>query len=148
MATGVIRFYFDYESPNAYLAWTQLPALAARYDYGIEPVPVLYAGLLDAHEQLGPGEVSAKGRWMANRMDCSGLYTGRTARPTTVSFCSKPTEQLNQPRQGPTRERVISEPSCDIGNLHDPKPPCYETRFKVTICACLAVISSLSSAQS
>ena len=59
-----VRFYFDYESPNAYVAWTQLPGLEARYGATVDLVPVLYAGLLDAHGQLGPGEVSAKGRWM------------------------------------------------------------------------------------
>jgi 2-hydroxychromene-2-carboxylate isomerase len=59
-----IRFYFDYESPNAYLAWTQLPKLAGRHRVTVEPVPVLYAALLDAHGQLGPGEQPAKGRWM------------------------------------------------------------------------------------
>ena len=60
-----IRFYFDYISPNAYLAWTQLPPLAARYDSAIDLVPVLYAGLLEAHGQLGPGEIPAKGWWMS-----------------------------------------------------------------------------------
>jgi 2-hydroxychromene-2-carboxylate isomerase len=59
-----IRFYFDYISSNAYLAWTQLPALAAKYGYTIEPVPVLFAGLLGAHGQLGPAEVPAKAFWM------------------------------------------------------------------------------------
>jgi 2-hydroxychromene-2-carboxylate isomerase len=59
-----IRFYFDYVSPNAYLAWTQLPALAERHDIAVEPVPVLFAGLLEAHGQLGPAEVPAKSRWM------------------------------------------------------------------------------------
>jgi 2-hydroxychromene-2-carboxylate isomerase len=63
-----IRFYFDYESPNAYLAWTQLPRLASRHRVTIEPVPVLYAALLDAHGQLGPGEQPAKGRWMGKNM--------------------------------------------------------------------------------
>lgn len=62
----VIRFYFDYESPNAYLAWTQLPKLAEKHGCTIEVFPVLYAGLLDAHGQLGPGEVPAKGRWMTS----------------------------------------------------------------------------------
>jgi len=62
----VIRFYFDYESPNAYLAWTQLPKLAEKHNCTIEALPVLYAGLLDAHGQLGPGEVPAKGRWMTS----------------------------------------------------------------------------------
>jgi len=59
-----IRFYFDYVSPNAYLAWTQLPRIAETYGCTIEPVPVLFAGLLEAHEQLGPAEVPAKIRWM------------------------------------------------------------------------------------
>lgn len=63
-----IRFLFDYESPNAYLAWTQLPQLAGRHGASIEPVPVLYAGLLEAHGQLGPGEVAAKGHWMGKNM--------------------------------------------------------------------------------
>ncbi|HEU5059155.1 MAG TPA: 2-hydroxychromene-2-carboxylate isomerase [Kofleriaceae bacterium] len=64
MTARAIRFYFDYESPNAYLAWSQLPALAARHQAEVEPVPVLYAALLDAHGQLGPGEQPAKARWM------------------------------------------------------------------------------------
>jgi 2-hydroxychromene-2-carboxylate isomerase len=63
-----IRFYFDYESPNAYLAWTELPKLAGRHRVTVEPVPVLYAALLDAHGQLGPGEQPAKGRWMGKNM--------------------------------------------------------------------------------
>src|SRR5437764_1336699 len=66
--TSTIRFYFDYESPNAYLAWTQLPKLASRYGFTVEPVPILYAALLDAHGQLGPGEMPAKGLWMGRNM--------------------------------------------------------------------------------
>ena len=64
MSGAVIRFYFDYISPNAYLAWTQLPALAARNGCFIEPVQVLFAGLLEAHRQLRPTEVLPKMRWM------------------------------------------------------------------------------------
>jgi len=63
-----IRFYFDYESPNALLAWIELPKLAERYGAALDPVPVLYAGLLDAHGQLGPGEMPAKGRWMGKNV--------------------------------------------------------------------------------
>lgn len=61
---AAIRFYFDYISSNAYLAWTQLPALAARFGRSIDPVPVLFAGLLTAHGQLGPAEIPAKALWM------------------------------------------------------------------------------------
>jgi len=60
-----IRFTFDYVSSNAYLAWTQLPALAARHRWTVEPIPVLFAGLLEAHGQLGPAEVPVKAWWMA-----------------------------------------------------------------------------------
>ena len=48
----IIHFYFDYESPNAYLAWTQLPVLAARHGFAVEPIPILYAALLDANGLL------------------------------------------------------------------------------------------------
>lgn len=64
MGTPVVRFYFDYISTNAYIAWTQLPSLAARYGYAVEPVPVLFAGLLEAHGQVGPAEVPVKALWM------------------------------------------------------------------------------------
>jgi 2-hydroxychromene-2-carboxylate isomerase len=64
MADRVIRFYFDYISPNAYLAWTQLSALARRNGCRVDPVPVLFAGLLEAHRQLGPAEVRPKMQWM------------------------------------------------------------------------------------
>jgi len=59
-----IRFLFDYISPNAYLAWEGIGALAARVDRVVEPVPVLFAGLLNAHKAIGPAEVRAKWRWM------------------------------------------------------------------------------------
>ena len=63
--TPTIRFLFDYISTNAYLAWTQLPRLGATYGFAVEPVPVLFAGLLEAHGQLGPAEVRPKALWMA-----------------------------------------------------------------------------------
>lgn len=59
-----IRFYFDYISSNAYLVWKVLPQLAERFARRIEPVPVLFAGLLEAHGQLGPAEVLPKSWWM------------------------------------------------------------------------------------
>src|SRR5207249_319460 len=61
---ATVRFYFDYISSNAYLGWTQLPKLSDKYGFTIEPVPVLFAGLLEAHGQLGPAEIPAKAGWM------------------------------------------------------------------------------------
>lgn len=76
MSAPAIRFSFDYISNNAYLAWTQLPALAARFGCTVEPVPVLFAGLLGAHRQLGPAEIPAKSRWMAKNTTRKALLLG------------------------------------------------------------------------
>ncbi|HSW14775.1 MAG TPA: 2-hydroxychromene-2-carboxylate isomerase [Solimonas sp.] len=59
-----LYFFFDYISHNAWLAWNRAPALAQRHGLVLEPVPVLFAGLLNAHGQKGPAEVPAKSRWM------------------------------------------------------------------------------------
>lgn len=64
MAT--IRFHFDFISPYAYLAWTQIHALAERHQARVEPVPVLFAALLDAHGTLGPAEVPAKRNYLVH----------------------------------------------------------------------------------
>jgi len=74
--TATLRFYFDYESPNAYLAWTQLPQLAAKHGAIVEPVPVLYSALLDAHGQKGPGEIPAKAVWMMKNVTRKALVLG------------------------------------------------------------------------
>jgi 2-hydroxychromene-2-carboxylate isomerase len=57
-----ILFYFDYVSPNAYLAWRRLPELAARHEAAIEPVPVLFVGLPPDGFAVG-GEAVARAPW-------------------------------------------------------------------------------------
>ncbi len=64
ISNDTIRFFFDYISPYAYLAWTQLPRLVRTFGVTIEPVPVLFAGLLEAHGNVGPAEIPAKRAWM------------------------------------------------------------------------------------
>jgi 2-hydroxychromene-2-carboxylate isomerase len=59
-----LRFYFDYVSHNAYLAFSQLERISARHGRVFELVPVLFAGLLNRHGQLGPAEIAPKARWM------------------------------------------------------------------------------------
>jgi 2-hydroxychromene-2-carboxylate isomerase len=55
-----VEFYFDFGSPAAYLAWTQLAGLPARIDYR----PVLLGGVFQATGNKSPMEVPAKGRYM------------------------------------------------------------------------------------
>lgn len=64
MTTRRLRFYFDYISSNAYLAWQLVPRLAEKHGLVLEPIPVLFAGLLEAHGQVGPAEVPVKSYWM------------------------------------------------------------------------------------
>ena len=44
--------------------WHVLPGIARRFGATVRPVPVLFAGLLKAHGQLGPAEIAAKLEWM------------------------------------------------------------------------------------
>lgn len=55
-----ITFYFDFISPYAFIAWTQVHAIAERNGRAVDPIPVLFAGLLDAHGTKGPAEIPAK----------------------------------------------------------------------------------------
>jgi 2-hydroxychromene-2-carboxylate isomerase len=71
-----MRFYFDYVSPYAYLAWTQIHALASRHGRDVEPVPVLLAGLLGAHGTVGPAEVPAKRRYLFRDIVRTGRRLG------------------------------------------------------------------------
>jgi 2-hydroxychromene-2-carboxylate isomerase len=48
-----MKFYFDFISPYAYLAWQKLRGT-------VEPVPVLLAAILNATGQKGPAEIPAK----------------------------------------------------------------------------------------
>jgi 2-hydroxychromene-2-carboxylate isomerase len=55
-----LRFYFDFLSPYAYLAWTRVHELVAPYSLPVEPVPILLAALLEHNRTRGPAEVPAR----------------------------------------------------------------------------------------
>ena len=58
-----ITFYLDFISPYAYLAFEQLPQALEGLSYQVEYRPVLFAGLLKHHGQLGPAEIAGKREW-------------------------------------------------------------------------------------
>ena len=58
-----ITFHLDFISPYAYLAFEQLPAALQGCEVRIAYRPVLFAGLLKHHGQLGPAEIPAKRDW-------------------------------------------------------------------------------------
>ncbi|HEX7891257.1 MAG TPA: 2-hydroxychromene-2-carboxylate isomerase [Ramlibacter sp.] len=58
-----ITFYFDFLSPYAYLAFEKLPEALKGASYGVDYRPVLFAGFLKHHGQLGPAEIPPKRDW-------------------------------------------------------------------------------------
>jgi 2-hydroxychromene-2-carboxylate isomerase len=61
---GSVDFYYDYGSPAAYLAWTQIPALCAEQGAALNYRPMLLGGVFKATGNDTPVRVEAKGRWI------------------------------------------------------------------------------------
>lgn len=59
-----VEFWFDVGSPAAYLAWTQLPALAQATGATIDYKPMLLGGVFQATGNKSPMELPAKGRYV------------------------------------------------------------------------------------
>lgn len=58
-----IDFYLDFISPYAYLAFEALPSALQGHSYSVRYKPILFAGLLGQHGQLGPAEIPPKRDW-------------------------------------------------------------------------------------
>ena len=63
-----VEFFFDFGSPTSYLAFTQLPRLAAEAGAEIAWRPMLLGGVFKATGNASPVTVPAKGRWMFTDM--------------------------------------------------------------------------------
>lgn len=79
MSDDAITFHFDFLSPYAYLAWTQIHALAERHGRTVAPVPTLLAPLLAHGQTKGPAEIPAKRLYLV-------ADTVRTARLLGVPY--------------------------------------------------------------
>jgi 2-hydroxychromene-2-carboxylate isomerase len=56
-----VSWVYDVISPFSYLAFPRIARLSMELT--VEPVPVLFAGLLDHFGQLGPAEIPSKRRF-------------------------------------------------------------------------------------
>jgi 2-hydroxychromene-2-carboxylate isomerase len=61
-----VEFFFDFGSPTTYLAYTQLPKLAAECGADLVWRPMLLGGVFKATGNASPVTVPAKGRWMGD----------------------------------------------------------------------------------
>jgi len=86
--TKTVEFFFDFGSPTSYLAWTQLPQLAADCGARIKWKPMLLGGVFKATGNASPVMVPAKGRWMFHDM-------ARWARRYGVALAMNPYFPIN-----------------------------------------------------
>jgi 2-hydroxychromene-2-carboxylate isomerase len=83
-----VEYFFDVGSPTAYLAWTQLPKIAAESGATIAWRPMLLGGVFKATGNASPVMVPAKGRWMNEDI-------ARWARRYGVPFAFNPHFPIN-----------------------------------------------------
>ncbi|WP_454743283.1 DsbA family protein [Cupriavidus necator] len=67
--TTEVDFYFDYGSPTSYLAYVQMPGVAARTGAKIHYRPILLGGVLQAATNASPMDVPLKRKWMISDME-------------------------------------------------------------------------------
>jgi 2-hydroxychromene-2-carboxylate isomerase len=83
-----VEFYFDFGSPASYLAWTQLPAIAAERGAELVYRPVLLGGIHKATNNASPAAIPAKGAWMQ-------IDLARFARRYGVQYVHNPHFPIN-----------------------------------------------------
>jgi 2-hydroxychromene-2-carboxylate isomerase len=77
-----IEFFFDFGSPTAYLAYTQLPHIALECRAEIVWRPMLLGGVFKATGNQSPVVIPQKGRWMWSDM---ALWAKRYGVPLAVN---------------------------------------------------------------
>lgn len=88
MAEKTVEFYFDFGSPAAYLAATQLPHICADTGATLAWKPMLLGGVFQATGNHSPADIKPKGRYMNADLD-------RYARRYGVPFVHNPHFPIN-----------------------------------------------------
>jgi len=68
--TRQVEFFFDFGSPYSYLAYKELPRVAARTGATIVWRPMLLGGVFKATGNHSPMEIPAKRQWSDGDLDC------------------------------------------------------------------------------
>ena len=77
-----LDFFFDFGSPTTYLAWTQLPKIAAEAGATIIWRPMLLGGVFKATGNQSPVNIPTKGRYMLQDL---ARYARRYGVPMTFN---------------------------------------------------------------
>ena len=71
-----LEFFFDFGSPTSYLAFTQMPKIAADAGAMLVWRPMLLGGVFKATGNASPVSVPAKGKWMFSDMKLWAQHYG------------------------------------------------------------------------
>lgn len=71
-----IRFYFDFASPYAYFAASQIDGIGAEFGRAVKWRPILMWAVLKAHGIAAPMDAPAKRAYMLNDMQRSAAFFG------------------------------------------------------------------------
>jgi 2-hydroxychromene-2-carboxylate isomerase len=88
MTAKTVECFFDFGSPTAYLAFTQLPRIAAETGARLVWRPMLLGGVFKATGNSSPVAVLPKGRWMSQDIT-------RWAKRYGVAFAFNPHFPIN-----------------------------------------------------
>ncbi len=66
--TQKVEFLFDFGSPTAYLAYTQIPKIASERGIEVLWTPILLGGVFKGSGNQSPAFVPAKSKWMQKDM--------------------------------------------------------------------------------
>ncbi len=124
-----VEFYFDFGSPASYLAYTQLPKLAAECGAQIVWRPMLLGGVFKATGNASPATVPAKGRWMfgdltrwAKRYGVPFAHNPHFPVNTLTSMRMATGLQMTRPAEFSRYcDAMFGAMWCDSRNLGDPE---------------------------
>jgi len=126
--TKTVDFYFDFGSPAAYLAYTQLPRLAGETGATVVMKPILLGGVFQASGNRPPASVPLKGSYLFRDMS---RFARRYGVPlnmnpffpiitTTLMRMDLGLHLRNDPSLKHFRDTVFQAIWVDERNLNDP----------------------------
>ncbi|HEY2255591.1 MAG TPA: 2-hydroxychromene-2-carboxylate isomerase [Variovorax sp.] len=128
MTTKSVDFYFDFGSPAAYLAYTQLPHICADAGAALVWKPMLLGGVFQATGNRSPAEVPAKAPYMnvdlqrfARRYQVPFVHNPHFPINTLLLMRGATGMQMHQPgRFGAYVDAVFHAMWVEPRNLNDP----------------------------
>lgn len=121
-----LEYFFDYVSPFAYLADTQLPALLERTGAQVVYRPFLLGGVMQASQNSPPINVPNKGRYMFRDIERWSKHYGVPANPNphfpvnTLPVMRAAVAALDDPRFAHFHRAMFRGVWVEGKNLADP----------------------------